>query len=180
MPHLYPLARSSITIRATPRCSRHQQGGDLHLRAGRHRTHERSPTQDPAHVKGRLVAGTLPAPRRQRALTPHQGSDRDTRKAGREEQLQHIVVAGDESALAIFRDQLPKELADKLIDIAKLGSDRRARPNSPGPLEALREKDAETDAEKVQELMDAWRSGGLGVAGPEATLSASSLARSTS
>jgi peptide subunit release factor 1 (eRF1) len=40
---------------------------------------------------------------------------------------------------------------------------------------ALREKDAETDVEKVQELMDAWKSGGLGVAGPEATLSAFQL-----
>ncbi len=29
--------------------------------------------------------------------------------------------------------------------------------------------------EKVQELMDAWQSGGLGVAGPEATLSALQL-----
>jgi peptide subunit release factor 1 (eRF1) len=35
-------------------------------------------------------------------------------------------------------------------------------------MDALREKDAETDVEKVQELMDAWKSGGLGVAGPEA------------
>ena len=40
---------------------------------------------------------------------------------------------------------------------------------------SLREKDAETDVEKVQELMDAWKSGGLGVAGPEATLSAFQL-----
>src|SRR4029450_2173378 len=40
---------------------------------------------------------------------------------------------------------------------------------------ALREKDAETDVEKVQELMDAWQSSGLGVAGPEATLSAFQL-----
>ena len=39
----------------------------------------------------------------------------------------------------------------------------------------MRERDAETDVEKVQELMDAWRSGGLGVAGPEATLSAFQL-----
>jgi hypothetical protein len=40
---------------------------------------------------------------------------------------------------------------------------------------ALRQKDAETDVEKVQELMDAWKSGGLAVAGPEATLSAFQL-----
>ena len=42
-------------------------------------------------------------------------------------------------------------------------------------LEALRDKDAETDAEKVEELLAAWRSGGLGVAGPESTMSALQL-----
>ena len=51
----------------------------------------------------------------------------------------------------------------------------RAAASSQRTMAALREKDAETDIEKVQELMDAWRSGGLGVAGPEATLSAFQL-----
>ena len=41
--------------------------------------------------------------------------------------------------------------------------------------DAIRMKDAETDAEKVQELLDEWQSGGLGVAGPEATLRAFEL-----
>jgi peptide subunit release factor 1 (eRF1) len=36
-------------------------------------------------------------------------------------------------------------------------------------MEALRQKDAETDAERVQRLLDAWRAGGLGVVGPEDT-----------
>ena len=45
----------------------------------------------------------------------------------------------------------------------------------PASLTALREKDADTDVEKVQELMDAWTGGGLGVAGPEATLAALQL-----
>ena len=51
----------------------------------------------------------------------------------------------------------------------------RAAASSQRTMAALREKDAETDVEKVQELMDAWQSGGLGVAGPEATLSAFQL-----
>ena len=51
----------------------------------------------------------------------------------------------------------------------------KAAASSQRTMTALREKDAETDVEKVQELMDAWQSGGLGVAGPEATLSAFQL-----
>ncbi len=95
-------------------------------------------------------------------------------KIVREEGIQHIVVSGAEVAMPILREQLPKHLADKIVEIG---------PHEPGEsgsfvqrtMAALREKDAETDIEKVQELMDAWRSGGLGVAGPEATLSAFQL-----
>ena len=92
----------------------------------------------------------------------------------REEGIQHIVVASADVALPILREQLPKELADKIVEI---GPHEESESGSfvERTLAALREKDAETDAEKVQELMDAWKSGGLGVAGPEATLSAFQL-----
>src|SRR4029450_13590868 len=71
-------------------------------------------------------------------------------------------------------EQLPKELADKIVEI---GPHEEGEGGSfvERTMAALREKDAETDVEKVQELMDAWKSGGLGVAGPEATLPAFQL-----
>ena len=95
-------------------------------------------------------------------------------KIVREEEIQHIVVAGAEVAMPILREQLPKELADKIVEI---GSHEDGESGSfvERTMAALRQKDAETDVEKVQELMDAWKSGGLGVAGPEATLSAFQL-----
>jgi peptide subunit release factor 1 (eRF1) len=95
-------------------------------------------------------------------------------KIVREENLNQIVVAAGEQALPILREQLPKHLADMIIEI---GAHEEGESGSfvQRTMTALREKDAETDAEKVQELMDAWRSGGLGVAGPEATLSAFQL-----
>lgn len=93
----------------------------------------------------------------------------------REEELQHVVVAGDEGALSIFRDQLPKELAAKLIDMTAWDRTADEAEVLASSLEALREKDAESDAERVEELIGAWRSGGLGVAGPESTLSAFQL-----
>jgi peptide subunit release factor 1 (eRF1) len=95
-------------------------------------------------------------------------------KIVREENLSQIVVSAGEQALPILREQLPKHLADMIIEI---GAHEEGQSGSfvQRTMEALREKDAETDIEKVQELMDAWRSGGLGVAGPEATLSAFQL-----
>ena len=92
----------------------------------------------------------------------------------REEGIEQIIVAAAEVAMPILREQLPKHLADKVVEIAP-HEDGESGGFFERTLAALREKDAETDAERVQELMDAWRSGGLGVAGPEATLSALQL-----
>jgi peptide subunit release factor 1 (eRF1) len=95
-------------------------------------------------------------------------------KIVRDEDIQHVVVAGADVAMPILREQLPKELADKIVEIGP-HEDVESGSFVERTMAALREKDAETDAEKVQELMDAWKSGGLGVAGPEATLSAFQL-----
>ena len=91
------------------------------------------------------------------------------------EQIPHIVVAGDEVAVPILKDQLPKHLAEKLVDVIKLERDAGEREVLEATLEVLRGKDATTDAERVEELITQWRSGGLGVAGPEATLQALTL-----
>ena len=95
-------------------------------------------------------------------------------KIVREEEVEHVVVAGADVAMPILREQLPKELADKIVEIGP-HEDGESGNFVERTMAALREKDAETDVEKVQELMDAWKSGGLGVAGPEATLSAFQL-----
>lgn len=93
----------------------------------------------------------------------------------REEELQHVVVAGEDVALNILRDELPKTLSEKLIDMTTWDRTAGEADILSSSLEALREKDAETDAERVEELIGAWRSGGLGVAGPESTMSALQL-----
>jgi len=91
------------------------------------------------------------------------------------EQIPHIVIAGDEVAVPMLRQQLPKSLAEKVVDTIKLerGADDGAVLHA--TLELLRSKDAVTDAEVVEEMITQWRSGGLGVAGPEATLHALTL-----
>lgn len=96
-------------------------------------------------------------------------------KIVRDENIQHIVVAGEAVAMPIFREQLPKHLHEKLVDEIALQRNASGANILESTLAALRGKDADTDADKVEELMDAWQSGGLGVAGPEATLSAFQL-----
>jgi peptide chain release factor subunit 1 len=90
----------------------------------------------------------------------------------RAENIQQIVVAGDEVAVPLLREQLPAHLSDKIVDVMKL--DRQAADSDlvDATLEALRQKDSETDREQVAEVIDAWQAGGLGVVGPEATLRA--------
>jgi peptide subunit release factor 1 (eRF1) len=89
-----------------------------------------------------------------------------------EDNIQHVIVAGDDSVVAILRDELPKHLAAKLVDVLAL--DREADDDAviEATLSALRQRDGETDAERVAQLVDAWQAGGLGVMGPEATLRA--------
>jgi peptide subunit release factor 1 (eRF1) len=69
---------------------------------------------------------------------------------------------------------MPAHLNQK-VDVMKF--DRQAADDqiAEATLEVLRQKDAETDSERVQDAIDAWRGGGLGVMGPEATLRALQL-----
>ena len=93
----------------------------------------------------------------------------------RRDNIQHIIVAGDDVVVSLLREEMPKHLVDRLVDVLKL--DRHAGEDTiiEATLEALRHKDAETDADQVREVVDAWQGGGLGVVGPEATLRALAL-----
>ena len=93
----------------------------------------------------------------------------------REENINHIVVEAEEVALPIFKEQVPKHLEEKIVDVLTFQREAGDTNVLARTLAALRAKDAETDAERVEELMNAWQGGGLGVAGPEATLTALQL-----
>jgi peptide subunit release factor 1 (eRF1) len=90
-----------------------------------------------------------------------------------EERLNHIVIACDEAAKPFLMAQMPKHLADKLIDLRNVSV--KSIPEHElltETMAALRRADAHTDAEHVQRMLDAWRAGGLAVAGIEATMRA--------
>lgn len=86
--------------------------------------------------------------------------------------IAHIIVAGDDVVVPLLKEQLPKHLEEKLVDVLSLERDAAEDEIVEATLNVLRQKDAETDAERVQELVGASQSGGLGVLGPESTLRA--------
>jgi peptide subunit release factor 1 (eRF1) len=93
----------------------------------------------------------------------------------RQENIRHILIAGDDVVVPLFKDQLPKHLEEKLVDVLSLQRDAGEDEIIESTLEVLRQKDAATDAERVEELIGAWQSGGLGAVGPDATLKALQL-----
>ena len=90
----------------------------------------------------------------------------------REDQIDHIVLAGDEAAVPLIEKELPKHLAEKIVDVMRL--DVRAPDDEVlrETLAVLREKDAETDQAVVSRLLDEYRGGGLAITGAAETLAA--------
>ena len=90
----------------------------------------------------------------------------------RDEHINHIVIACDDVARPTLLEQLPQHLVEKIVDTVSLDIRTPEHQVLAQTLDALRAKDAETDVEHVEALLDGYRSGGLGVVGPEDTLQA--------
>src|SRR5437899_9698360 len=86
------------------------------------------------------------------------------------ERIDRIVVSGDPVVLPLVREQLPKHLADKVIDEISVSSDAPEHEAVATTADSMRVADAQTDREKVDAAVGAFRAGGLGVVGPDATL----------
>jgi len=90
----------------------------------------------------------------------------------REEGIKHVVIAGDPAIVPLIQQELPKDLADKLVDTLRLDTKAPEQEIFTATLDAIREQDAATDAEKVNRLFEQFRAGGLAVLGPQDTLEA--------
>jgi peptide subunit release factor 1 (eRF1) len=93
-------------------------------------------------------------------------------KVVREESIGKIVLACDPITVPTVMEQMPKHLAEKVVDVVHLDINTPEHQVLTETLEAMREQDAQTDAEAVDRMLNAWRSGGLGVVGPEDTMNA--------
>jgi peptide chain release factor subunit 1 len=89
----------------------------------------------------------------------------------REEHINQIVMSCEDAARPVLMEHLPRELAEKIIDV-RLSAKAPDHQIMSDTLDAIRRQDAVTDAEHVEAMLDAWRGNGLAVAGPEATLDA--------
>ena len=89
-----------------------------------------------------------------------------------QEGITQILLSGDEVVTPILRDQLPKHLAEKVVDHLKLDTYAPVADILTASLEAMRRLNERTDQEKVDDALGAYRAGGLGVVGPEDTLAA--------
>jgi peptide subunit release factor 1 (eRF1) len=86
-------------------------------------------------------------------------------KLVRDEGIEQIVIAGDDLIVPLLREQLPKDIAERVVDVVKLDIRAPQREVLDTTLAALREKDAQTDSERVEALLDAYRAGGLACVG---------------
>ncbi|PYR63160.1 MAG: hypothetical protein DMF91_04295 [Acidobacteria bacterium] len=93
----------------------------------------------------------------------------------RDEGIQSIILAGDEVIVPLLKDQMPKDVAERVVDVVKLEIRATDREVLDTTLAALREVDAKTDRERVDALLDAYRSSGLACVGPERTRKALEL-----
>lgn len=88
------------------------------------------------------------------------------------EPVEAIVLSGDEVILPLLREQLPKHLADKVLEQARLEADAPVAEILQATLDAVRTSQVTTDREKVDAAVGAYRAGGLGVVGPQGTMEA--------
>ncbi|HEY7170481.1 MAG TPA: Vms1/Ankzf1 family peptidyl-tRNA hydrolase [Vicinamibacterales bacterium] len=92
-----------------------------------------------------------------------------------DEAIPSIVVAGDEVIVPLLRDYMPKELTARIIDTVKLDIRAPEHEVLEATRAAMQEKDAQTDRERVDALIGAYRGNGLAVAGIEDTRAALEL-----
>jgi peptide subunit release factor 1 (eRF1) len=83
----------------------------------------------------------------------------------RDEHIDRIVMAGDEVIMPLLRDQMPKDLEERIVDIIKMDIRAPEREVLEATIAALRVKDAEGDRETVETLIGAYRGSELAVVG---------------
>jgi peptide chain release factor subunit 1 len=90
----------------------------------------------------------------------------------RDDNIEHIILSGDEVIIPLLKEQFTKAVADKVVDVLSLSIDAPEHEILAESLAAMREQDAVSDVERVERLMNEYRAGGLAVVGSQDTLEA--------
>jgi peptide chain release factor subunit 1 len=89
-----------------------------------------------------------------------------------QENIAEVVLAGDEVITPLLREQMPKHLADRVVDHLRIDAGAPLDEVVEASLESMKRVHGQTEREKVEAAIGAYRAGGLGVVGPEETLDA--------
>ena len=93
----------------------------------------------------------------------------------REDDIEHIILDGDEQIVPLLKAEFPKAVEEKIVDVLSLDINAPEHVVLTETMEVMREYDAQTDVEKVRRLLDEYRAGGLAVVGSQDTLEALSM-----
>lgn len=88
----------------------------------------------------------------------------------REEEIAHIVLAGDEVIVPRLRAELPADLEAKVVDVLRLEIGAPEHAVLQETTRAMEAEDAREDADRVRRAIEGYRAGALGVAGLGPTL----------
>jgi peptide chain release factor subunit 1 len=91
----------------------------------------------------------------------------------RDERIDHVAIAGNESAMALLRAQLTKPLAALVTELPRVGVGASEAEILRETLHVMPEQEARDEAGRVARMYDAYRAGGLamiGLAGTRAAL----------
>jgi peptide chain release factor subunit 1 len=83
----------------------------------------------------------------------------------RDEDVERVLLAGDEVVVPLMREALPKTLAERVVEIGNLDVTSSEAEILKETLDVARREDARDDAERVARVLDAYRAGGLGMIG---------------
>jgi peptide chain release factor subunit 1 len=86
--------------------------------------------------------------------------------------IEQIVIAGDEVITPLLRDQMPKQLQERIVEHVRLDSGAPLDDVLEAARKAMKRSDEDSDRGAVDAALNAYRGGGLGVVGPEDTLEA--------
>jgi peptide chain release factor subunit 1 len=89
-----------------------------------------------------------------------------------DESIDQVLLAGDAVILPLLREQMPKHLAEKVVDRLRVETNASLDDVMQTSFEAMKRINESSDRERVEAALGAYRAGGLGVAGPEETLDA--------
>jgi peptide subunit release factor 1 (eRF1) len=93
----------------------------------------------------------------------------------RDEHVDTILISGDEVIVPLLKEQLPKDVADCVVDTLKMDTRAPQADVLEASLAVMREQAAASDRERVDALFDNYRAGGLACVGVEDTLKAFEL-----